>query len=89
MTSKRELNNQRRRMVRTRLRLAEPDVRAELAAALRTDYDNGASIRALAGEHGLAFATIRTLLIEAGATLRSRGGANRVRPAVEQGDQRR
>lgn len=81
MTSKRDLKNQRRRMVRTRRRLAESEVRTELAAALRTAYDNGATIRALADEHGLAFATIRTLLIETGATLRSRGGPNRTRRA--------
>ncbi len=48
--------------------------RAQLAAELRVRYESGASIRALAESTHLAYGTVRRLLIEANAPLRSRGG---------------
>lgn len=51
--------------------------RVQLAAELRARYESGASIRALAESTGLAYGTVRRLLIEANAPLRARGGAYR------------
>jgi hypothetical protein len=68
-----------RRMLRTRRRLSETDVREALRTQLRHQYEAGASVRELAKAHKLAFGTVRTLLLEAGVTLRSRGGPNHVR----------
>ncbi|MPZ81913.1 MAG: transcriptional regulator [Actinophytocola sp.] len=44
----------------------------------------GSSIRELAEAHKLAFGTVRTLLIETGVTLRSRGGPNRAQQKPRQ-----
>ncbi len=49
--------------------------RLRLAHELRSRYESGASIRALADSTCLAYGTIRRLLIEAGAAMRPRGGA--------------
>lgn len=52
-----------------------PETRHVLAAGLREEYEAGASIRHLAYQRHLAYGTIHRLLLEAGTTLRSRGGA--------------
>lgn len=70
---------QYRRMARTRRRLAKEDAREVLRVQLKLACEAGASIRDLADAHKLAFATVRTLLLEAGVPLRSRGGPNRRR----------
>lgn len=48
--------------------------------AIRREYETGASIRALSEKHGLAFGTVRALLVEAGTRLRGQGGARMRRP---------
>ncbi|KUH38599.1 MULTISPECIES: helix-turn-helix domain-containing protein [Streptomyces] len=53
-----------------------PD-RDKLAEGLKTKYDSGASIRALAEETGRSYGGVHRLLEEAGATFRSWGGAPR------------
>lgn len=75
---------QYRRMARTRRRLADEQARSALRARLKDAYERGSSIRQLAKAHKLAFATVRTLLLEAGVTLRSRGGPNRKRRDAKQ-----
>lgn len=64
---------------RTRRRLKDDEVREALRAELKLAYESGASIRDLAETHRLAFGTVRSLLLEAGVTLRPRGGPNHVR----------
>ena len=64
------------RMVRTRRRLAKQKVREALRVQLKRQYEAGASIRELAARNKVAFGTVRTLLLEAGVPLRSRGGPN-------------
>ena len=51
--------------------------RTKLAADLKKAYDKGTSIRELADKHGRSYGFVHRLLSESGATLRSRGGANR------------
>lgn len=68
-----------RRMVYTRQRLSDDEARARLTNKLKSAYEAGASIRELAAEQHLAFGTVRTLLLEAGVALRSRGGPNHIR----------
>ena len=53
------------------------DDRSTLADDLRKRYDSGDSIRVLAAETGRSYGFVHRLLSENGATLRSRGGANR------------
>ncbi|WP_030672249.1 helix-turn-helix domain-containing protein [Streptomyces sp. NRRL B-1347] len=53
------------------------DRRREKARDLRVTYEAGASIRSLAARSGLAYGTVRKLLLEAGTTLRGRGGNQR------------
>jgi hypothetical protein len=48
--------------------------RLALSSRLRIRYDNGASIRELARAHQRSYSATRTLLVEAGTTLRARGG---------------
>ncbi|MFG2526108.1 helix-turn-helix domain-containing protein [Streptomyces sp. NPDC048527] len=50
--------------------------RVQLTTELRAQYESGTTIRALADSTRIAYSTIRRLLIEAGATLRPRGGSN-------------
>ncbi|GHE07840.1 helix-turn-helix domain-containing protein [Klenkia taihuensis] len=57
------------------------DDRNSLAGDLRKRYDNGESIRVLAADTGRSYGFVHRLLSESGATLRSRGGANR--PAAD------
>ena len=51
--------------------------RSTLAGALRKRYDGGESIRSLAESTNRSYGFVHRLLSESGATLRSRGGANR------------
>ena len=48
-----------------------------LADELRQRYDGGESIRSLATSTNRSYGFVHRLLSESGATLRSRGGANR------------
>ena len=51
--------------------------RSSLADELRKRYDGGESIRSLATSTNRSYGFVHRLLSESGATLRSRGGANR------------
>src|SRR3712207_7713523 len=51
--------------------------RTSLADELRKRYDGGESIRSLASSTNRSYGFVHRLLSESGATLRSRGGANR------------
>ncbi|WP_331736473.1 MULTISPECIES: helix-turn-helix domain-containing protein [unclassified Streptomyces] len=53
-----------------------PD-RDKLASDLKSKYEGGKSIRALAEETGRSYGGVHRLLEDAGATFRSRGGAPR------------
>lgn len=53
--------------------------REKLAADLRKKYENGKSIRDLAGETGRSYGFVHRLLSESGVQLRGRGGATRGR----------
>ena len=53
------------------------DDRSSLAGDLRKRYDGGDSIRSLAESTKRSYGFVHRLLSESGATLRSRGGANR------------
>lgn len=72
-----------RRIARTKKRLRDEDTRQVLREQLKAAYQAGASIRDLARSNRLAFGTVRTLLLEAGVTLRSRGGPNHMRRDTE------
>lgn len=50
--------------------------RGVLRMRLSSDYRRGATIRELAIQTGRSYASVRTLLIEAGVTLRPRGGVS-------------
>lgn len=50
--------------------------RETLAAHLKTEYENGASIRTLAHNTGRSYGFVHRVLIETGITLRERGGPN-------------
>lgn len=51
--------------------------RDELAADLRREYENGASIRALAEQTGRSYGFVHRVLTESEVALRGRGGATR------------
>lgn len=51
--------------------------RDKLAADLKTKYEAGASIRALAEETGRSYGGVHRLLQDAGVSFRGRGGAPR------------
>ena len=51
--------------------------RTKLASDLKKRYDGGESIRSLAESTSRSYGFVHRLLSESGATLRSRGGANR------------
>jgi hypothetical protein len=51
--------------------------RSELANDLKTRYNSGESIRALANSTGRSYGFIHRLLTETGVKLRGRGGATR------------
>ena len=51
--------------------------RETLSGQLKKKYEGGASIRALAQEHGRSYGFVHRILSESGASLRGRGGATR------------
>ncbi|MET7665840.1 helix-turn-helix domain-containing protein [Streptomyces sp. NPDC005463] len=51
--------------------------RDKLAGELKTAYESGASIRALAQDSGRSYGFVHRILSEAGTTLRGRGGDTR------------
>ena len=53
------------------------DDRTTLAAELKSRYESGESIRALAAETGRSYGFVHRILSESGATFRGRGGAQR------------
>ncbi len=57
------------------------DDRASLSGDLKSKYESGASIRALAEETGRSYGFIHRILSESGASLRGRGGATRKKKA--------
>ena len=62
-----------RKRLATRAVLDDLTHRRAVADNLRERYELGASLRQLARETGYAYGTVHTLLLEAGATLRTRG----------------
>ncbi|MDO3216692.1 helix-turn-helix domain-containing protein [Mycobacteroides abscessus] len=50
--------------------------RAQERAELKAAYEAGASIRALAADHGHSYGYVHDALTESGAQLRGRGGPN-------------
>ena len=56
--------------------------RNKLATDLKTRYDAGESIRALANATGRSYGFIHRILTETGVTLRGRGGATRGKAMV-------
>lgn len=73
-----------RRGARPQGHVRRPRLRGEdrdkARSAAQQSYDGGASIRDVAAEYGLSFGLVRTLLLEAGVTLRPR--ARRARKAA-------
>jgi hypothetical protein len=61
-------------------RVTGPD-RARMATDLKSRYDAGESIRALALDTGRSYGFIHRILTEQGVTLRGRGGSMRPRAA--------
>ncbi|MFF1263858.1 helix-turn-helix domain-containing protein [Streptomyces sp. NPDC058321] len=57
-------------------RLTGP-AREKLAGELKTAFESGASIRALAEDTGRSYGFVHRILTEAGTPLRGRGGATR------------
>jgi hypothetical protein len=53
--------------------------REKLASELKTRYESGDSIRALAGATDRSYGFVHRILTESGASLRGRGGATRAR----------
>ena len=51
--------------------------RDALSSRLKTKYEGGTSIRALAEEAGRSYGFVHRILSESGASLRGRGGATR------------
>jgi Helix-turn-helix domain len=62
-------------------RVTGPD-RSKLATDLKTRYDSGESIRALASATGRSYGFVHRILTETGVTLRGRGGATRGKALV-------
>jgi len=56
--------------------------REQLASDLKTKYEAGESIRALAQETGRSYGFVHRMLSESGVTLRGRGGATRGKARV-------
>lgn len=50
--------------------------RDQLVSELRDEYERGASIRSLVASTGHSYGTVHSMLREAGAVMRSRGGPN-------------
>jgi hypothetical protein len=53
--------------------------RTKLAGQLKKAYEKGATIRELAEAHGRSYGFVHRVLSESGATLRTRGGAQRAK----------
>lgn len=51
------------------------ETRRQAAEQMANEYRAGASLRALAAQHGRSYGLMWTLVQEGGATLRGRGGA--------------
>ena len=51
--------------------------RQALARAWREDYEAGSSLRSIAGASGRSYGFVRAVVVESGASLRSRGGSRR------------
>ena len=60
------------------------ELRAELAPDLKAQYEQGATIRALAETTGRSYGFIRDVLTEAGIALRGRGRPTRPEPGEHQ-----
>jgi predicted transcriptional regulator len=56
--------------------------REQLATDLKSKYEAGESIRALAQETGRSYGFVHRMLSESGVTLRGRGGATRGKARV-------
>ncbi|OBI36047.1 transcriptional regulator [Mycobacterium sp. E2238] len=50
--------------------------REQLLFELRSAYEGGASIRTLAASTGRSYGSVHSMLLQAGATMRGRGGPN-------------
>lgn len=50
--------------------------RGQLINELRSEYEQGASIRSLVASTGHSYGSIHNMLRESGTTMRSRGGPN-------------
>ncbi|OBG92008.1 transcriptional regulator [Mycobacterium sp. E3251] len=50
--------------------------REQLLFELRSAYEGGASIRRLAASTGRSYGSVHSMLLQAGATMRGRGGPN-------------
>lgn len=59
--------------------------RDRLAARLVSEYEGGASIRALAESTGRSYGFVHRVLSESAVTLRGRGGATRGRASTSTG----
>jgi hypothetical protein len=55
--------------------------RDQLLFELRNAYEGGASIRTLVASTGRSYGSIHSMLLQAGTTMRSRGGPNHTRSA--------
>lgn len=51
--------------------------RDQLLIELRNAYEGGASIRTLVASTGRSYGSVHSLLLQAGTTMRGRGGPNR------------
>ena len=58
------------------------DARSQLAIDLKTKYEAGESIRALAQSTGRSYGFVHRVLTESGVQLRQRGGARRRKKAA-------
>jgi hypothetical protein len=56
--------------------------RSKLASDLKSQYDQGVSIRKLAEASGRSYGFIHRVLSESGVTLRGRGGSSRAKAKV-------
>lgn len=71
-------------MLGSRVHVTGP-ARLRLGAELKKAYGRGASIRTLAYGCGRSYGFVHRLLVEAGTTMRTRGGPNASRRAAPDG----
>ncbi|MGD1237748.1 helix-turn-helix domain-containing protein [Mycobacterium seoulense] len=50
--------------------------REQMLSELRNAYEGGASIRTLAARTGRSYGSVHSMLLQAGTTMRGRGGPN-------------